>query len=251
MSNEPHDSFIDKPQCGPAVFAATRWTVVLAAGRDDRQGARALEQLCRTYWLPLYSYVRRQGYGPHDAQDLTQGFFARLLRMNSVAGVSPEKGKFRTFLLASLNHFLSDERDHARAGKRGGGQLVISLDETEAEQRYLQIPCAEMAPEKVFDRRWALTVMELALQRLRKEYESSGRQGLFEALGAFLSAETGAGGYDAVALQLGMSPGSVAVAVHRMRQRYRECTRLELAQTVCSDADLDEELNYLFAALGG
>jgi len=251
VSTELPDSSNGEVPRGPELFAATRWTIVMAAGRDDVHGARALEQLCRTYWLPLYSYVRRQGFGPHDAQDLTQGFFARLLRMNSVAAVSPGKGKFRTFLLVSLNHFLSDERDHARAGKRGGGKVIISLDETEAEQRYLQIPCADMAPEKVFDRRWALTVMELALQRLRKEYESSGRQPLFEALGAFLSSEAGAGAYDAIGIKLGMSPGSVAVAVHRLRQRYRECTRLELAQTLCSDADLDEELNYLFAALGG
>ena len=225
--------------------------MVMAAGQTGPQGTRALEQLCRTYWLPLYIYVRRQGYGPQDAQHLTQGFFARLLRMNSVAGVSPDKGKFRTFLLASLDHFLSDERDFARAGKRGGGQVILSLDESDAEQRYLQIPCADMAPEMVFDRRRALTVMELALQRLQKEYASSGRQDLFEALSVFLSSEAGTGGYDAVALKLGMSSGSVAVAVHRIRQRYRECTRLELAQTVSSDADLDEELSYLFAALGG
>jgi RNA polymerase sigma factor (sigma-70 family) len=240
-----------EPVGSPAMFMETRWSMVLAAGRDDAKGARALEELCRTYWLPLYSYVRREGYGPHDAQDLTQGFFTRLLRMSSLAGVSPEKGKFRTFLKVSLNHFLSDERDHARAGKRGGGQVIISLDETEDEQRYLQIPCADMAPEKVFDRRWALTVMELAFQRLRKEYESSGRQALFEALSPFLSSEVGAGGYDGVALKLGMSPGTVAVAVHRLRQRFRECVRLELAQTVSSNEDLDEELNYLLAALGG
>lgn len=238
-------------QCPPALFAATCWTMVIAAGQNDPQGARALEQLCRTYWLPLYSYVRRQGCGPHDAQDLTQGFFARLLRLNSVAGVNPGRGKFRTFLLVSLNHYLSDERDRVRAGKRGGGQVIISLDETDAESRYLQIPCADMSPERLFDRRWALTVMEMALQRLRKEYESPGRQALFEALSAFLSSEAGAGAYDAVATKLGMSPGSVAVAVHRLRQRYRECTRLELAQTVSSNADLDEELNYLFTALGG
>jgi RNA polymerase sigma-70 factor (ECF subfamily) len=223
----------------------------MLARPDSRQAAEALEKLCRTYWLPLYGYVRRQGYGPHDAQDLTQGFFVRLLRMNSFAGVSREKGKFRTFLLAALNHFLSDERDHARADKRGGRQTIISLDETEAEQRYLQLPSADLLPEKVFDRRWALTVLEQALQRLRQEYQSSGRQAVFEGLSGFLSTEAGVGDYEALAPKVGMSPGSVAVAVHRLRQRYRECIRLELAQTVSSPADLEDEMNYLFAAVGG
>jgi len=232
-------------------FTTTHWSVVMLARPDSPEATEALEKLCRTYWLPLYGYIRRQGYGPHDAQDLTQGFFVRLLRMNSFAGVSREKGKFRTFLLAALNHFLSDERDRARADKRGGGQTIISLDETEAEQRYLQVPSADLAPEKVFDRRWALTVLEQALQRLRQEYQSSGRQALFEGLSGFLSTETGTGDYEAVAPKLGMSPGSVAVAVHRLRQRYRECIRLELVHTVSSPADLDDEMNYLFAAIGG
>jgi RNA polymerase sigma-70 factor (ECF subfamily) len=236
----------------PHWFSATHWSVVLLAGEPGAAHAgEALEKLCRTYWLPLYSYIRRQGYGPHDAQDLTQEFFARLLRTNSFAGLSREKGKFRTFLLAALNHFLSDQRDRARAEKRGGGQPVVSLDETEAEQRYLEAPNRNLAPERVFDRRWALTVLEEALARLRQEHQTSARAELFAHLSAFLSHEASKADYDALASKLGMSANAVAVAVHRLRQRYRQCIRLELAQTVACPQDLDGEMNYLFTVLSG
>ena len=223
---------------------------MLAGQADSQQAASALEKLCQTYWLPLYGYIRRRGHSPHDAQDLTQGFFVRLLRMNSFVGLSREKGKFRTFLLAALNHFLADQRDHDRAEKRGGGQLVISLNEEETEQRYLQVPSADLTPEKAFDRRWALTVLDEALGRLRHEYATSGKAEIFQHLSGFLSDEASAGDYDTLATKLGMSPGAVGVAVHRLRQRYRECVRLQLAQTVASPEDLGEEINYLFAVLG-
>jgi RNA polymerase sigma-70 factor (ECF subfamily) len=217
---------------------------------DGAASASALEKLCRTYWLPLYTYVRRQGYSPHDAQDLTQGFFARLLRPNNpFAGVHPEKGKFRAFLLAALNHFLSDERDHARAQKRGGDQVIISLDAPDAEQRYLQVAHPQSSPERAFDRGWALTVMEQALARLRQDYVTSGRDQLFQALQPFLSSEAAPGAYESLGQTLAMSPGAVAVNVHRFRQRYRECIRLELAETVASSADLDDEMKYLFSAV--
>ena len=233
-------------------FTATHWSVVLQAGEPGSgQAGEALEKLCRTYWLPLYSYIRRQGYGPHDAQDLTQDFFVGLLRTNLFAGLSREKGKFRTFLLAALNHFLSDARDRARAEKRGGGQPIVSLDQTEAEQRYLQVPSGDLAPERVFDRHWALTVLEAALARLRQEHQASAKAELFARLSAFLSNEGSKADYDAVASKLGMSANAVTVAVHRLRQRYRECIRLELAQTVASPEDLDEEMNYLFSVLSG
>ncbi len=222
---------------------------MLAGAPDSPRALEALEKLCRAYWLPLYSYVRRQGYSSHDAQDLTQGFFVRLLRLNSFAGVSREKGKFRTFLLAALNHFLSDERDRAKAEKRGGGQTIISIDENEAEERYLQGANVESEPEKAFDRRWGLTVLEEAMARLRKEYVASGRLELFEQLRVYLSAEAGPGDYNALAPKLGMSPNAVGVAVHRLRQRYRECIRLELAQTVASPQDLEEEMKYLFSVM--
>src|SRR5262245_35057109 len=178
----------------PHWFTTTHWSVVMLAGdAASPQATAALETLCQTYWLPLYSYIRRQGYGPHDAQDLAQGFFARLLRMNSLASVGSQKGKFRTFLLAALNHFLSDERDHARAEKRGGGKNLISLDESRAEERYLEVPAPDLTPEKLYDRRWALTVMEQALGRLRKEYGATGKAAVFEQLSGFLSREAGQG----------------------------------------------------------
>jgi len=249
MRAEASDS---EAQAHGDVFATTHWSVVLLAGEPgSAQAAEALEKLCRTYWLPLYSFIRRQGYGPHDAQDLTQGFLVRLLRTDSFVGLSREKGKFRTFLLAALNHFLSDQRDRARAEKRGGGQPVVSIDETEAEQRYLQAPSRDLAPERVFDRRWALTVLEEALARLRQEHQGPGKAALFAHLGPFLSNKGGKADHDALGPKLGMSANAVAVAVHRLRQRYRECIRLELAQTVASPEDLDEEMSYLFSVLSG
>lgn len=242
----------DEAASSPQWFRTTHWSLVSLAGdADSPQATAALEKLCRTYWLPIYSYIRRQGYGPHDAQDLAQGFFARLLRLDSLSAVGQAKGKFRTFLLVALNHFLSDERDHARAEKRGGGRTPISLDETSAEELYLQIPAPDLTPEKLFDRRWALTVMEQALGRLRKEYSTAGNGALFEHLSGFLSREAAAGEYDRAAKQLGMSPGAMAVAVHRLRQRYRECVRFELSQTVTSPEDLELEMKHLFQALTG
>ena len=234
----------------PAWFRTTHWSLVSLAGdANSPQATAALERLCQTYWLPLYSYIRRQGYAPHDAQDLAQGFFARLLRMNSLASVAQQKGKFRTFLLAALHHFLSDELDHARAEKRGGGRNLISLDEASAEQRYLEVPAPDLTPEKLYDRRWALTVMEQALDRLRKDYGTAGNAALFEQLNGFLSREAAHGEYDSAAHKLGMSPGTMAVAVHRLRQRYRECVRFELSQTVTSREDLELEMKHLFEAL--
>lgn len=239
------------PTTDPRWFATTHWSVVQqAADPGSPQAVEALEKLCRNYWLSLYSFVRRKGYSPHDAQDLTQGFFARLLRANSFAGVHRDKGKFRTFLLAALNHFLSDQRDLARAEKRGGGRPLVSLDADETEQLYLQLPAADLSPERAFDRRWAVTILEQALKRLRQDYLDSGKQALFDGLKGFLSAEADSGEYERMAPALGMSSGSIAVAVHRLRQRYRECIRLELANTVGGPADLDEEMNHLFASLG-
>jgi DNA-directed RNA polymerase specialized sigma24 family protein len=184
---------------------------MLAGAPDSPRALEALEKLCRAYWLPLYSYVRRRGYGSHDAQDLTQGFFVRLLRMNSFAGVSREKGKFRTFLLAALNHFLSDEWDRARAEKRGGGQAIITIDENEAEERYLHGGIVESEPGRAFDRLWGLTVLEEALARLRQEYGAWDRLEIFERLQVYLSTEASPGDYDTLAPKLGMSANAVGV----------------------------------------
>jgi len=223
-------------------FAATRWTVVLAARRETSPQARvALEELCRQYWYPLYAYVRRSGYESHEAEDLTQEFFVRLLAKNYLAEVDPEKGKFRSFLLASLKHFLANEWDKARAQKRGGGRTFVSLD---AETRYRQEPVDELTADKLLDRQWALALLEQVLGRL--EAETDPKQ--FAALKPFLTAEKEAIPYANVAGQLETSEGAVKVAVHRLRQRYRKLLREEIAHTVASPAEVDEEIRHLFAA---
>lgn len=205
-----------------------------------------MERLCSAYWFPLYAFVRRSGYSPPDAQDLTQEFFARLLRLNSLAVVAPHKGKFRTFLLASLKHLLSDARDKARAAKRGHGQIVLSLDDHDAEQRYLLEPATDASPEVLFDRRWLLALLEQALTRLGNEYADAGKVAQFEGLKEFLQSPTEDGDYDRVATALGLNPGAVAVAVHRLRQRYRDLVRAEIAQTVSGPEEMEEELRHLF-----
>jgi RNA polymerase sigma factor (sigma-70 family) len=234
-----------------ADFRTTHWSQVLVAGQGGSSAAtEALEQLCRTYWYPLYAYVRRRGHPPHDAQDLTQEFFARLLRLNSLRDVSREKGKFRTFLLASLNHFLHDQRDKARAAKRGGGQRALSLDDENAEQRYAAELAVDLAPDKLYDRGWALTVLNNALSRLQAEFTAAGKAAQFNEFKVFLSSEAATGAYEAMAPRLGMTPHAVSMAVRRLRQRYAESVRAEVADTVAGPADVEAELNYLFAVAG-
>jgi len=228
-------------------FRTTHWSLVLRAGRGDSpEAAEALERLCRTYWYPLYVYVRRQGHGPHDAQDLTQEFFARLLRLNSLEAVTPHKGRFRTFLLTSLQHFLADARDAARAVKRGSGQPLLSLDDDTAERRYRLEPATDDSPEVLYDRRWVLALLEQALARLRQEYAAVGKTRHFEQMKAFLEGPPAEGDYDRVAAALGLNSGAVTVAVHRLRQRYRDLVRAEIAQTVAGPEELADELRHLF-----
>jgi len=235
------------PESADGRFALTRWSVVLAAGGDDPAARRALEILCINYWYPLYAFVRRQGHQPHDAQDLTQEFFAKLLEKGWLDGVAREKGKFRSFLLASMKHFLSNERDRARAQKRGGGRSPISLDTHSAESRYAMEPVDIATPEKIFDRRWALTLLEQVLARLRAEMASRGNAALFDELKASLCGQPSP--YGQIAAKLDMSEGAVKVAAHRLRQRYRELIREEVAQTVGSEGDVDDELRELMSAL--
>lgn len=236
---------------GAREFTTTHWSVVLAASEGaSPQAAQALEKLCRIYWFPLYAHVRRQGHRAHDAQDLVQGFFARLVRGNFLGNVSPEKGRFRSFLLAALNHFLSDEWDKARAQKRGGGQSFISLDDQNAEERYLLEAKSGAPAETIFDQRWALTLLAQALARLREEFAAAGKTREFDHLKIFLSTLTGDGGYDAVAAELAMPVATVGVKVHRLRQRYGELIRAEIAHTVASPADIEEEMEHLFDAVG-
>jgi RNA polymerase sigma-70 factor (ECF subfamily) len=225
--------------------------VVLAAGRGSSSASEAaLEQLCRTYWPPLYAYIRRQGYNPHDAQDLTQGFFALLLEKNYAGIAEREKGKFRSFLLAALNYFLNGERDRANAAKRGGGRLIVSLDERMGEDFVAAEPASDSTPEKEFQKNWAIIVLRQALMRLGEESTAGGKGAVFEELKPFLEGEAKAGDYATVAVRLGMSANGVAVAVHRLRQRYGELVREEIAHTVASPGEVDAELRHLFTLLG-
>jgi len=224
---------------------------VLEAGRDDSpRAAEALEQLCRTYWYPLYAFVRRRGHGPEDAQDLTQAFFARLIAKRDLAAVDRTRGRFRSFLIAAMQHFLANEWDKARAQKRGGGVRVISLDAVSAEARYAREPADLETPELIFERRWAMALLDKVLVRLRGEYEARGQGDLFEALKGTLGGG-GAEGHAATAERLGMTEGAVKVAAHRLRRRYRDLLRGEIAGTVASPDDVDDELRHLLAVLGG
>jgi RNA polymerase sigma factor (sigma-70 family) len=233
----------------PAVFVTTHWSVVLAAARSDTTRARAaLESLCQTYWHPLYAFVRRRGYSPEDAQDLTQEFFARLLERKAVATVAPEKGRFRSFLLASLNHFLADEWDKSRAQKRGGGR-VISLDLQTAEARLGEAQARDLTPEQAYEHHWAVTLLEQVYQRLGDEFRAQGKAALFQALRHTLAGESRSVPYAELGRQLDLSEGAVKVAVHRLRQRYRALLRDAIADTVASPDEVEDELRHLFQTL--
>ena len=233
-------------------FTSTHWSVVLAAGEGESQaGQRALEKLCQTYWYPLYIYIRRLGHSPEDAQDLTQGFFARVLEKNYLGQVDRQKGKFRAFLVGSLKHYLSDQRDHDRAIKRGGACKIFSLDEPSAEERYRLEPVEETSPDKLLDRRWALTTLDEAVRRLGKEYQDTGRGELFAQLRDFLSGTLEAPTYREAASRLGMTESTLQSYVHRLRRRNREILREVVADTVASKGQIDEELRDLFAVLAG
>ena len=241
-------SHLQPPDAGR--FEATRWSIVIAAGggaADSQRAHRALEHLCTAYWYPLYAFVRRQGHSPHDAQDLTQEFFARLLARNFLGDADPSKGRFRSFLLGALKHFLSDEWDRARAQKRGGGHQPISLDAESAETRYQLEPADESSAEKIYERRWALALLDEVLKRLRDEFTRDGKEHVFDELKSALTG--GKIPYAEIAARLGVKEGAVRTAIHRLRTRYRDIVRAEIAETVASPADVDAEMQHLFAAL--
>jgi RNA polymerase sigma-70 factor (ECF subfamily) len=250
MPQEPDSPSRRHPPTDQAVFTTTHWSVVLAAGQTSAPGAgEALETLCRIYWRPLYVFVRRQGHPPHDAQDLTQEFFARFLAKNYLGQVGPDKGRFRSFLLASLKHFLANEWDRAKTRKRGGEITFIPWDDAEVERQYhLQAP-PELPAEKVYDRQWTLTLLDQVFDRLREEYAAAGKSQLFDAVQAHLSGAQNAPAYAQVAGQLQMSEGAVKVAVHRLRRRYGELLRAEIAQTLADPGELEDEMRFLFAEL--
>jgi RNA polymerase sigma-70 factor (ECF subfamily) len=231
------------------VFATTHWTVVLAAGqRHTPQADAALEELCQTYWFPLYAYVRRRGYAKADAEDLTQAFFARLLEKNFLADLDSERGKFRAFLLAALKHFLANEWDKAQAQKRGGGETHLSLDWQTADTKFQVAATAEPSPDKAFDREWALALLAKVIERLQSECAADGKAKLFEQLKLFLTTGRGDTAQSEVAKALGMEEGAVRVAIHRLRKRYRELLRDEIANTLSDAAMVDEEMRALFGA---
>jgi RNA polymerase sigma-70 factor (ECF subfamily) len=233
----------------PAVFPNTRWSVVLAATQPDSpESAAALEALCRAYWFPLYAYVRRCGQLPHDAQDLTQEFFCRLLAKHWLDCADREKGRLRTFLIAALKNFMSKEWRRASAQRRGGGRAPMQLDTAFAESRFAADRHAP-APDEMFDRQWALTLLDLTVNRLRAEFAAAGKPGDFDALKDCLMAEHGAMDYPAVAARLGLSEGAARVAAHRLRKRFRQVYREEISRTLAGGADLEEELRHLAAVL--
>ncbi len=234
-----------------AVFQTTHWSVVLTA-RDGQsaQGHEALGELCRTYWYPLYAYIRRRGNGPVEAEDLTQAFFARLLEKDLLGDLTPGMGRFRSFLLTALKHFLANEWDRARSQKRGGGMALLSLDDDQAESRYRVEAVDHTTPETLFEQRWAWTVLEQVFARLRQEFVTCERAELFEHLKGFLlAAKPHANAYAEVAAQTGMKEGTVKVAVHRLRRRYGELLRAQIAQTVAEPGQIEDELRYLIQVL--
>jgi RNA polymerase sigma-70 factor (ECF subfamily) len=235
-----------------AWFTTTHWSIVLSA-RDpvSPQAGEALEKLCRSYWYPLYAYVRRVGEDEHTAKDLTQAFFARLLEKNYLEQADRRRGKFRSFLLGAFKHFLADEWDKTQAQKRGGGRVVLSLDDETAEDRYHLEPADEMTPDKIYDRHWALLTLERAVGLLRKEYQQTGKGALFDQLQGFLSGGLGDSGYAAAAAGLGMTESTLRSYVHRLRRRNREILREVIAETVAAASQIDEELRDLSAVLAG
>ncbi len=246
MSNRP----VRNSGFGNGRFATTHWSVVLAAGKPESSGyENAMETLCQTYWFPLYVYLRRQGYNRDQAEDFTQAFFTSLLDKHGLRLADPNRGKFRSFLLAALKHFLANEHARANALKRGGGHKTLSLDLKDAENRYALEPRDELSPEKLFERSWALTVLERTMSKLQSEADNAQKSTQFEHLKVYLTAEKNSIPYQKVADKLEMSEVAVRVAVHRLRKRYRRLLREEIAQTVTNEQQIDEEIRELFSAL--
>lgn len=233
---------------GDGRFVTTQWSVVLAAASSSTTESRqALALLCEKYWPPLYAYLRRQGHSPDDAQDLTQGFFASLLESDSLRNVHPDRGRFRSYLLAALKHHLSNERKHARAQKRGGGTLPFSLDCTREEGTLRFEPSDPSTPERLYERRWVLALLDSTLDTMARDAEVRGEQTLFEQLRPYLTHEEPSLPYADVAATLGMTEGAVKVAVHRLRKRFTTLLRAEIAQTLSDPENVDEEVQYLFS----
>ncbi len=246
------ESNSDTPSTGArgAQFTTTHWSVVLAAGRDaSPETDQALEVLCRTYWYALYALVRRQGYGVPDAQDLTQEFFARFLDKKYIERADPERGRFRTFLLACLKNFLANEWDRGQTVKRGAGYKTISWDEHVAENQFLAEPATGVSPEEAFEKRWAGMLLQQVLVLLREEFAAAGKTEAFNPLKEFLWGAESSMSYAELSAQLGLNEGAARVAVHRFRHRYQELLRATVADTVADLKDVDDELRYLISVI--
>ena len=235
---------------GPRGFATTHWSLVVAARSDEASQTRArkaLEELCRAYWYPLYTFVRNRGHSSSDAQDLTQSFFARIIETSGFASADPERGRFRSYLLGAMKHFLANEWHRAQAQKRGGGVTFLELDALDPETRYALKPAETTDPQAGFDREWAQESIARAMEKLRADSETSGKGELFQALKGSLTGDEPA--RSETAARLGITEGAVKIAVHRLRRRYRELLRAEIAETVTDPSDIDDEMRYLVAAL--
>ena len=231
-------------------FATTHWSIVMTAGSPESPGYReALETLCRTYWFPLYAYLRHHGHNANEAEEYTQAFFARMLEKDFLEKVRPEPGRFRSFLLKALKHFVANECARDAAQKRGGGRKVLSLEFQNAERRYALEPADALSPERVFHKAWALTVLELTTTRLEAELAARGKQELFDNLKAYIPVQSGSVPYRDAAAKLNMTEGAVKTTVHRLRKRCRELLRDEIAQTVASEGQIDDEIRGLFTIL--
>src|SRR5438128_4925173 len=234
---------------GAAVFATTHWSVVLEA-QGESPGARdALEELCRTYWRPVYAFLRRQGVGPEEAEDITQGFFAQLLKRRKFSALRKEKGRLRSFLLGALKYFLADERRRAMAIKRGKGQRLIPLERLRVDEWMEMEPSDPVTAEMIYERRWALTVLERVLSRLKDEYQTAGNAALFDSLKQLLPDEPGSPSQAEVAAQFGMTENAIRQAFYRFRQRYQSLLREEIAHTVATPGDIEDELRHLIAVI--
>jgi len=234
---------------GPVAFATTHWSVVLEAQSESPAAQEALEKLCRTYWRPIYAFLRRQGFGPEEAEDITQGFFAQLLERRSLNAVRKEKGRLRSYLLGALKYFLADEQRRAMAIKRGKRQRIIPLEDLRADERIEMEPADPVTAEMIYERRWALTVLEQVLHRLKNEYRAAGNAALFDSLKQLLPDEPGAPSQAETAAQLGMTENAVRQAFYRFRQRYQSLLREEIAHTVATPGDIEDELRHLIAVV--
>lgn len=240
----------DETSASRAPFPTTRWSRVALVGDPDEPGAReALAGLCADYWYPLYAFVRRKGHGPDEAADLVQGTFATLLARDGLADLAPQRGRFRSYLMAVCAHQIGDVRDRNRAARRGGGRSPIAIDRTEAEGRYAAEPAHGLTAERLFDRRWALGLLDQAVGRLEAEMVAAGKAGLCAQVLPTLTGGRGEVPHAAIADRLGMTPGAVKMAASRLRRRYGELLREEIARTVADPADVEDEVRALFAAL--